>query len=132
MRSAGLAEILPIRQAALRPGEGLDMVRIENDEAGLHFGASREGELVSVASLFMVGSRARLRKFATLPAHQGRGIGAQLLTHVIAEARRQNAAEFWCNARVTALSIYQRAGMEPDGAAYEQDGRLYQRMRLAF
>lgn len=130
VQAVKLADALPVRLAGLRPSELLDTVRVENDEAGLHFGAFRDGALVSVASLFIVESKAQLRKFSTLPAHQGQGVGAQLLAQLIEHARRLNATEFWCNARVTALTIYLRSGMLPDGATYEKDGRLYQRMSL--
>lgn len=119
-----------MRQAGLRPGEALDAVRIENDAEGLHFGAFRDGKLVSVASLFIDGNEARFRKFATLPTHQGQGIGTRLLTRLIAEAKAAGTKEFWCNARLDALSIYERAGMRPEGASYEKDGRLYRRMSL--
>jgi GNAT superfamily N-acetyltransferase len=121
---------LPVRLASLRPGETLDMVRIENDDEGLHLGAFLEGELVSVASLFVSGGKAQFRKFATLPAYQGRGIGTQLLARMIEEAKAAGTREFWCNARLDALSIYQRAGMRPAGTAYEKDGRTYIRMSL--
>lgn len=121
---------LPVRRAGLRPGESLDSVRIEDDAEGLHLRAFLEGELVSVASLFVRDGKAQFRKFATLPALQGRGIGGQLLKRMIAKAREGGATEFWCNARLDALSIYQRAGLRPVGEVYEKEGRVYQRMNL--
>lgn len=124
------AQALPIRQAGLRPGEPVETVIVPNDAEGLHLGAFLADELVSVASLFMNDGKAQFRKFATLPAHQGQGIGGQLLARMIAEARQAGASEFWCNARVDALSIYQRAGLQPEGKIYEKEGRLYQRMSL--
>ncbi|MCU0818667.1 MAG: GNAT family N-acetyltransferase [Beijerinckiaceae bacterium] len=128
VRAATLAEILPVRVAGLHPGEPIDIVRIANDAEGSHWAIEAEGMVVSVASLFTEGERVQLRKFATLPAWQGRGIGTWLLAALIEEARRRGGRIFWCNARVNALAIYLRAGLEPEGERYEKDGRLYQRM----
>jgi GNAT superfamily N-acetyltransferase len=127
-RAATLAEILPVRVAGLHPGEPIDIVRIANDAEGSHWAIEVEGAVVSVASLFTEGERVQLRKFATLPAWQGRGIGTRLLAALIEEARQRGGRIFWCNARVNALAIYARAGLEPEGERYERDGRLYQRM----
>lgn len=132
IRPISAGETLPVRSATLRPEEPLAAVMVPGDAEGLHLGGFLAGELVSVASLFRVGDEARFRKFATLPSHQGRGIGQHMLARMIEDARQSGAREFWCNARVAALSIYQRAGMLPDGAPFEQDGRLYQRMQLRF
>lgn len=129
LRAATVEEILPVRGAGLRPGEPLDTVRVENDAEGAHWAlATPEGEIVSVASLFTLGHRVQLRKFATLPAFQNRGIGTRLLAAVMDEARKSGATEFWCNARIDALAIYSRAGLEPVGERYLREGRLYQRM----
>lgn len=130
IRAVSVEAALPVRQASLRPGEKLEMVRVENDAEGLHLGAFLEGELVSVASLFVSEGKAQFRKFATLPDFQGRGIGAQLLARMIDEARKAGVSEFWCNARVEALSVYGRAGMRPEGEVYGKEGRLYRRMSL--
>lgn len=131
IRPISVAEALPVRQAGLRPGEPLDMVRVENDAEGLHLGAFLDGQLVSVASLFVRDGTAQFRKFATLPAFQGQGIGSQLLRRMMAEAKAAGFTLFWCNARIHALSIYERGGMTPGGTPFEKDGRTYCRMSLA-
>lgn len=131
LRAATLTEILPVRSAGLRPGEPLAAVAIDNDAEGLHFALFGEDGPISVASLFVAGERVQLRKFATLPVWQGRGIGTRLLAAMIEEARGRGGRVFWCNARVDALGIYARAGLSPVGDRYEKDGRLYQRMSRA-
>jgi GNAT superfamily N-acetyltransferase len=127
-RAASIEEILPVRQAGLRPGEPLDMVRVDNDSEGSHWAMASADAVISVASLFMRDDAVRLRKFATLPAWQGKGVGTQLLAALIEEARRRGGTVFWCNARVDALAIYARAGLAPVGERSMRDGRLYQRM----
>ncbi len=118
----------PLRHAVLWPDKPLDYVKIENDDEGHHYGAFRNNELVAVISLFVDGElsestaarrtagtpgQARFRKFATRPDCQRTGIGTQLLTYIIAEARRMNATTLWCDARLDSADFYRRFSMEP-------------------
>lgn len=102
----------PLRHSVLWPDKPLDYVKVDNDHEGYHFGAFQDEELIAVISLFVNGEEARFRKFATHPDFQRKGIGTQLLNHVISEARRLGAARLWCDARLDAADFYRRFGME--------------------
>lgn len=111
------AQTYPLRHAVLWPDKPLEYVKVDNDDEGFHFGAFRAGELVAVISLFVEQSgvapvKARFRKFAARPDCQRMGIGTRLLNHVIAEARRLNATELWCDARLDTADFYERFGMK--------------------
>lgn len=72
----------------------------------------------------------RFRKFATAHAHQGQGVGAQLLAAVFALADGEaGAAELvWCDARAEQQGWYERRGMRREGGVFDKDGRAYVRM----
>jgi GNAT superfamily N-acetyltransferase len=59
---------------------------------------------------------------ATDPAHRGRGVGGAILDALVDHARAQGATRVWCNARTPALSLYARAGFEPESEEFEIPG----------
>jgi GNAT superfamily N-acetyltransferase len=126
------AQTYPLRHQVLWPDKPLDYVKIAEDDAGQHFGAFQDEELVSVISLFAnPDGEARFRKFATHPAWQSRGIGTALLKHTIAAATAQGAHSLWCDARQNALAFYERFGMQPEGDVFYKGPIPYVRLRLA-
>lgn len=102
----------PLRHSVLWPDKPFDYVKVENDYEGHHYGAFLDDELVAVISLFVSDGTARFRKFAAYPDHQRKGIGTQLLNHVMTEARQLGATTLWCDARLDAADFYRRFGME--------------------
>jgi GNAT superfamily N-acetyltransferase len=118
----------PLRHQVLWPDKPLDYVKVENDEAGQHFGAFLAERLVAVISLFVEGEDARFRKFATDPAQQRRGIGNALLRYVMVEAQRQRARRLWCDARQDSAAFYVRFGLRPEGAEFFKGPIPYVRM----
>jgi GNAT superfamily N-acetyltransferase len=137
IRAIAAEDTYPLRQAVLWPDKPLDFVKVADDADGQHFGAFRQTELVAVISLFGPGHDApggltRFRKFATHPDYQRQGIGSALLTHVFAEAIRLGASGIWCDARLDAAPLYQRFGMEPEGAVFYKGPIPYSRMSRMF
>jgi GNAT superfamily N-acetyltransferase len=128
VRAIAPADTYALRHQVLWPDKPLAYVKVENDEAGLHFGAFLGEELVAVISLFIEGPEARFRKFATHPAYQRQGIGSVLLKHVMAEARRRGATRIWCDARQDSAGFYVRFGLQPQGAQFFKGPIPYVRM----
>lgn len=112
------ADTYVLRHQVLWPDKPLSYVKVENDDTGLHFGAFRAQELVSVISLFVEGEEARFRKFATHLKCQRQGLGSALLTHVLAEAKRHGASRIWCDARLDSAAFYGRFGLQPVGEIF--------------
>lgn len=119
------ADALPIRHSVMWPDKSIDFVKLPNDDKGVHYGIFGGDALISVVSLFIDGSTAQFRKFATLQAHQGKGFGALLLNHVILEATNQGVTEIWCNARIEKANYYKRFGLKEKGEPFEKDGKIY-------
>ena len=112
IKSISPLDTYALRHSVLWPDKPLDYVKIDNDDAGYHFGAYQDAALVAVISLFVDGETARFRKFATRPDCQRQGIGTLLLRHVIDKARQLGATTLWCDARLDAADFYRRFGME--------------------
>lgn len=126
------AQTYALRHAVLWPEQPLDYVKLPDDDAGQHFGAFKDEQLVSVISLFISPDGvARFRKFATAVAWQGRGIGSALLRHTIAAAVAQGASAIWCDARQSTLPFYERFGLRPEGEVFYKGPIAYVRLRRA-
>ncbi len=123
-----LTEVLPLRQEVLWPSQPLEFSRVPDDERGLHFGIRIQGELVCVASVFIQESTARLRKFATKVAYQGQGVGSAMLRFLIEHLGQQGVEEFWFDARVTAVSFYQKFGFAIEGPLFYKHEAPYYKM----
>jgi GNAT superfamily N-acetyltransferase len=119
LRDAALDEILALRHAVLRPGLPLDAARFEGDDepATRHFGAFPRAGGAAVACVSCMrrprkGADAwQVRGMATRADLTGRGIGRALLAVALDALRAEGGPRLvWCNARVTALRFWERAG----------------------
>ena len=59
-----------------------------------------------------------------------RGIGAEILKALIAEARKRGHAEVVISAQLQAAEFYREQGFAAEGKVYEEAGILHQKMRL--
>jgi len=127
----------PLRHAVLRAHQGIEDVPFEqDDEPGTAtFGAVERGSgaVVGVATVFRerapfdpaeagvpagTGSEAstwQLRGMATRPDLQGRGIGSAVLGAIFDHVAAEGGDLLWCNARVSAVAFYERAGFRTWG-----------------
>ena len=121
---------LPIRHQVLWPNESIEFCRVPDDAAGLHYGVYKDDTLVCVASVFITGGQARLRKFATLPAYQGQGIGSAVIEHILADLKNKGVGYFWCDARESAGGFYHRFGMALEGERFYKGEVPYFKMAM--
>ena len=115
----------PIRHQVMWPDRNLNYVKLPNDSEGMHYGLYQGETLLSVVSLFVKDDEAQFRKFATLAKQQGKGLGSQLLEHLIDEAKRQGVKRLWCNARVDKTGFYERFGMTTTNQTFSKGGIDY-------
>jgi len=122
-------QTIPIRHHVLWPNKEPEFCIVEGDKDATHFGAFVEEKLVCVASLYFNNNTARLRKFATLPDYQGKGIGSFMLKFLVSELKTIGATQLWFDARESALGFYQRHGFEPFGERFYKGDVPYFKMR---
>ena len=118
-------ETIPVRHAVLWPNEPPDFCHVEGDDKAWHFGVLEDGKLVSVASVFVDGKSARLRKFATLDEHQGRGLGSALVHYILSILEHRGVSRFWCDARQSTVNFYSKFGLQTDGDIFYKSGIPY-------
>lgn len=123
---------LPLRQQVLWPDKTLEECGVEDDDLGEHYGVYQQDILVCVASIFIQQDVARLRKFATLAAYQRQGIGQFVLSRIIEDLQAAGVKVFWCDARESAGTLYQRFGMTASGERFYKRDIPYRRMSVSF
>lgn len=101
----------------------------DDDPRAVHLAVRDAGRVVAVASVLPAGHPDepregdwRIRGMATAPGHRGRGHGAALVTASVTAARAGGAHRVWCNARLGAVSLYERAGFAARGGVFEEPG----------
>ena len=114
-----------LRQAVLRPG-GMLLPPGEDDPQVHHLGAyDAAGRLVGCgnvrpdrAPFASKGQHWRVRGMATAPDLRSRGAGTAVLAGLLEHARAAGGGLLWCNARIAAQRLYERAGLQTWGKAW--------------
>lgn len=121
IRTISANDALQIRHLVLWPDKSADFCRVDGDDDATHLGRFARGRLVSVLSLFDEGETLQLRKFATLPHHQGQGHGSALMIAALDIARVQGK-QIRLHARETAIPFYTRFKMVQRSAPFHKYG----------
>lgn len=105
------------------PGIELD----DKDEHSLHAIAFDEaGKAIGTGRLLPEG---KIGRMAVVKEWRQRGVGADLLEALVAEARRRGLAEVTLSAQLQAAEFYRSHGFVAEGKVYEEAGILHQVMR---
>jgi ribosomal protein S18 acetylase RimI-like enzyme len=115
-----------LRQQVLCPAQKLYEMELEEDANAIHFGAFTDNALVGIISLFQSEASFQFRKLAVLPEFQKMGIGNQLLNRVEKYAVAEGGTLIWCNARVSAIGFYMKAGYSHTGKLFSKNGFDYE------
>jgi predicted GNAT family N-acyltransferase len=68
-------------------------------------------------------------RMAVVKDWRRRGIGAEIMQALMAEARKQGQAEVMVSAQLQAAEFYRGFGFEAEGKVYQDAGILHQKMR---
>lgn len=121
----------PLRLKVLRPGGSEEDVHFANDRlpTAFHLGVQIGDHRIAVGSFYpeahpqLTGwKQFRLRGMATHPDFQGQGAGGKLLRFALEHMKAQHADVLWCNARVKAMTFYERAGLVLHGELFDIPG----------
>ena len=115
-----------LRQEVLYPAQKLYEMELDEDNNGIHFGAFTDDELVGIISLFQTDKSFQFRKLAISTGYQKMGIGNKLLNRVEDFAASENGTLIWCNARVSAIGFYEKAGYHHTGKLFSKNGFDYE------
>lgn len=125
--AAGQAEIdaaLALRERVFVGEQGVTVAadRDGRDPEALHIVAIDGAGLVGTCRLVFDGDVARLGRMAVERGLRGRGIGASILETAEREARERGSSRVRLHAQVAARSLYERAGYEPRGQTFLEEG----------
>ena len=123
----------PLRLRVLRPGGPPDAVVWpgDDDPRAVHLAVrgGAAGAVVAVASLLPephpdapAPGDWRIRGMATAPERRRRGLGGLLVDACVAHARNADAQRLWCNARIGAVALYERAGFVRETGVFLAEG----------
>ena len=117
-----------LRKAVLYPNEPLYAMEMEEDNHGYHFGAFEDNDLIAVVSLFQKSNDFQFRKFAVAEGNQGKGVGGKLLQYITDFSVNEGGTRLWCNARISAIGFYFKAGFLQTGELFSKNGFDYEIM----
>ncbi|MER6975176.1 GNAT family N-acetyltransferase [Nocardioides sp. NPDC000445] len=121
------SDTYPLRAAVLHGGAPPEAAKVAGDDhPGVITFAARDvdGAVVGCAGLFPErcpdlpdhhGQGWRVRRVATAPEWRGRGVGAAVVSAVIAHAEDRGPGLVWCNATPSGQRLFARAGFEQLG-----------------
>ncbi|OBA88874.1 L-alanine-DL-glutamate epimerase [Mycobacteriaceae bacterium 1482268.1] len=137
VRPVPAAQLLPIRQRVLRPGQPAELCSYPEDAlpGARHFAAFHRGRTAGAASAYhedppagfavpglSQGRGWRLRGMATLDEIRGTGAGSALLRTAVTHAALSGADVVWCNARSSAAGFYRKHGFHTLGEEFDMPG----------
>ncbi len=128
IKSISSKETLIVRHPVLREGKPVDSCRFEGDDlpTTFHLGAFYKDKIVGVVTIlkknnksFFAKNQFQLRGMAVLQQHQGKGIGAVLVKQSEERVMDLNGSMIWLNARLVALSFYEKLGYKISSDKFE-------------
>lgn len=124
-------ETRDIRKLTLRPHQEPYQLIYSGDDnkKTVHFGLFFNEKLSGTASIYNEPLNGddnqfswRLRGMATTEDIRGKGFGTKLMNECLNYIKSKNAGLFWCNARLTAESFYNKFGMNRKGEVFTPEG----------
>ena len=102
----------------------------DDDQHAIHFLATSSGRAVGTARLVMRGKKAKVGRMAVLKKYRRKGIGAAVLTRVIAAAKHRGARIIFLHAQMTVIEFYEKMGFRCVGPVFDEAGIAHRTMVL--
>jgi ribosomal protein S18 acetylase RimI-like enzyme len=116
-----VASTRELRQAVLRPHQTVAEMAATEAPGAFAVGVFDGDRVVAVGLVAPDGRPGswRVRGMATAPQARRRGAGTAVLDALLRHASDAGAVRVWCNARVGARSLYERAGFRATSEEFE-------------
>jgi len=102
-----------------------------HDDTCLHYLAEDDTGPTGTARLIAKGDSAKIGRVAVMQAARGSGLGAQIMRHVLNDAREQGFARAELEAQTYAIPFYERLGFAAEGPEFDDgSGILHRHMTL--
>lgn len=99
----------------------------QNDDVSTHFLAYCGNVPCGAARWRKTDKGIKLERFAVLPPHRGKGVGAELLKAVLKDIRPTESV-IYLNSQLSAMNFYLPFGFRPVGEQFEEAGIIHQQM----
>lgn len=119
-----------LRHRVMWPDKPRGFVAVPGDAEATHFAGFDGAKIIAVMSLFQMPDAVQLRKLATDPAYQGRGMGAAMVRAAIAHGQTRGDKRLILNGRRSAHGFYEKLGFRPYGDPYLVEQEPCQMMAL--
>ena len=132
MRRVPVERIFELRKRVLRPHLGRNVPYVLDDDllptTVAYAAITSDHRVIGVGRLtpepppFDPAETAgwRVRAMATDPEVRGLGVGSAVLGAIISHVARAGGGVLWCNARLAARTLYERAGLQAEGEVWEE------------
>jgi predicted GNAT family N-acyltransferase len=100
----------------------------DDDRRAAHFLATVGTRAVGTARVVLHHGAAKIGRMAVLKSYRRRGVGAKLLAHAIAAARRMKARKIYLHAQVAVVGFYQRMNFHAVGPVFDEAGIAHRKM----
>lgn len=109
IKPISLEDCLPLRQKVLWPSLTVEECIDPEDQYSKHVGYILDNQVVSCFSIYpKLQNNYQIRKFATSPSFQRKGIGTKLFTTVLNDLKQKKIEFVTLNARITAVEFYKK------------------------
>jgi len=71
----------------------------------------------------------KIGRVAVLPQWRGRGVGSQIVAHLVKQATELGLVQVYLHAQASAVAFYERLGFQVDGPEFDEVGIPHRRMR---
>jgi predicted GNAT family N-acyltransferase len=120
-----LAAALALREQVFCGEQGVTFAADRDglDDEALHLVAVADGEVIGTCRMLIEpGGTARFGRLCVRTSARGTGVGAKLLEEAEREARGADARRIGMHAQTGALGLYRRAGFQPYGERFDEEG----------
>ncbi|MEM1344146.1 MAG: GNAT family N-acetyltransferase [Pseudomonadota bacterium] len=98
------------------------------DDTCRHYRSTLGQEIVATARVRWLDGAAKIQRVAVAKAVRGRGVGAALMRHILADVG-DSASEAVLDSQVGAIGFYERLGFSAEGPEFLDAGIPHRRMR---